>query len=240
MFSVPTYVYKFKSFDAHWRDIFENLRLYMATPKEENDPFEGQLIPLVASTAGTSISIAAGKLNGTIENNFNQYRILSLSANIRNKAMWAHYSSSYSGFAIQFKTSDTFSRVERVIYKPDIEEVASQNIENISRINDVYKEALLYKSLDWINEQEFRVIEKSLDTEKRFFDFKTEDIKSIILGIYIKENDKKEILQLAKDLKIKVRYIWTVPIKARIEFYSDGNKPKFDGSSYQQYIDKDI
>lgn len=80
----------------------------MATPKEENDPFEGQITPLVSSTAGDSISIAAGKLGGTTENNFNQYRILSLSANIRNKAMWAHYSNNYSGFAIQFKTSDTF------------------------------------------------------------------------------------------------------------------------------------
>ncbi len=241
MFSIPTYVYKFKSFDAHWRDIFENLRLYMATPKEENDPFEGQLIPIVVSTAGGSISTAAGKLNGAIEGNFNQYRILSLSANIRNKAMWAHYSSNYSGFAIQFKTANTFSKVERVIYKPDSEKVAFKNIDLISERDDIYKQALLYKSEDWIKEHEFRIIEKSQSVdEKRFFRFNIEDVESIVLGVYIEKENKKEILNFAKSLKIKVRYMWTVPIKARIEFYSDGNEPKFDGSSYQQYIDKDI
>lgn len=236
---IPIYVYKFKSFDAYWRDIFENLRLYMASPEEENDPFEGKVIPIVASTAGGSISIAAGKINGAIEGNLSQYRIVSLSANIRNKAMWAHYSSNYSGFAIQFKTSDTFSSVKRVIYKPDYEIVDFRNIDFSLKKDDIYKETMLYKSEDWINEQEFRIIEKSSSTKKEFFSFKLADIESIILGVYIKKENEEEILQFAKKLKIRVRHMWAVPIKARIEFYTE-KEPELDGSSYQNYIDQDI
>lgn len=64
----------------------------MPSPDELNDPFEGQLLPVGSGIAGNSINTAAGKFNRDMERFLKNFRILSFSANIRNKAMWAHYS----------------------------------------------------------------------------------------------------------------------------------------------------
>lgn len=65
---IPEYLYKYKSFDEHyyWRDILLNKRLYMATPSEFNDPFEGRLFPFSTGSCGYTINLNAGKANKDI------------------------------------------------------------------------------------------------------------------------------------------------------------------------------
>lgn len=99
---IPKYIYKYTRFNEYWEDIFQNRRFYMPSPDELNDPFEGQLLPVGSGTAGNSINTAAGKFNRDMERFLKNFRILSFSANIRNKAMWANYSDQYCGFALQF------------------------------------------------------------------------------------------------------------------------------------------
>lgn len=125
---IPGYLYKYKSFDVknYWKDILLKKRLCMARPNEFNDPFEGQLFPFGTATCGGSIHLQAGQPNKDVKQFLDDYRVVCLSSNIHNKAMWAYYADNYHGFAIRFTTfkaglyddeQNNFSSAKRVIYK---------------------------------------------------------------------------------------------------------------------------
>ena len=259
---IPKYIYKYTRFNEYWVDIFQNRRFYMPSPDELNDPFEGQLLPVGSGTAGNSINTAAGKFNRDMERFLKNFRILSFSANIRNKAMWAHYSDQYCGFALQFNTQKNFSEVERVIYRPDYETIGPVTIPGLKKYEeyDPIRQSLLIKSKDWENEEEFRIIKevthergKNFANQLMYYNFDLSDLEGIILGANLDFEDKnnaekykchlknkQRLLDYAHQLKIPVYYSWTVPIKSKIEFYKEGNRPRFDGSSYMNYIEKNF
>ena len=77
-FFIPRFLYKYCRFNAYWKDIFEDQRLYMPSPDELNDPFEGKLLPIESGTAGNIISLKAGQYNREAKQYLSNYRILSL------------------------------------------------------------------------------------------------------------------------------------------------------------------
>lgn len=252
---IPKYVYKYTRFNDYWEDIFLHQRLYMPSPSELNDPFEGQLIAVNSGTAGNTIGLAAGKFNKDIGSLLKNYRILSLSANIRNKAMWAHYANQYCGFALQFNTRKSFSDVERIMYRPDYEtgETVYITSKKDCEEKNLMRQALLVKSKDWENEEEFRIVDKITANEEKtrphYYDFEQNDLEGIILGANLDfdtaskyqvqyGDNVKKLLAYAHALNVPVYYSWTVPIKSKIEFYREGNRPQFDGGSYMKYIEK--
>ena len=247
---IPRYLYIYKSFDTdgYWKDILVNKRLYMASPEAFNDPFEGQLFPFSTATCGQSINMAAGKVNKDVAQFLNAYRVVCLSSNIRNKAMWAYYADDYKGFAIRFKTTrdreyfthgNVFAAAERVIYKKNSEEIPCREVRSSNEAKKIQRQCLLYKSDDWKQEEEFRIIKYSKSQKKKFLHFEYDDIESIILGARISEENRKTITDICRENNIKVRNMWLATIDSRIEFYSK-EAPRFDGSSYKRYIDKDI
>lgn len=108
------------------------------------------------------------------------------------------------------------------------------------------------------NEEEFRIIKevthergKNFANQLMYYNFDLSDLEGIILGANLDFEDKnnaekykchlknkQRLLDYAHQLKIPVYYSWTVPIKSKIEFYKEGNRPRFDGSSYMNYIEK--
>lgn len=157
---IPGYLYKYKSFDAnnYWKDILLKKRLYMARPSEFNDPFEGQLFPFETGSCGNTINLNAGRANKDVKQFLNDYRVVCLSSNIRNKAMWAYYADNYQGFAIRFRTfkiescedeKNRFSSAKRVIYKSDNEVIPCQRIKGRYEARIAQRKSLLYKSTDW-------------------------------------------------------------------------------------------
>lgn len=244
---IPEYLYKYRTFDSegHWKDILLNRRLYMSLASNFNDPFEGQLFPFDTGTCGNSINLIAGKANKDVAQFLKNYRVLCLSGNIRNKAMWAYYADNYKGFALQFRTRklsidpekiNHFSNARRVIYKSDNEYIPCRQVHGYKHLKEVQRQCLLYKSADWKQEEEFRIIRGK---NNKFFHFDSDDLVSVILGAKISEENKNQIMNLCQKLSIRCRQMWLVTIESRIEFYSD-NQPRFDGISYKKYIDKDI
>lgn len=247
---VPKYLYKYKTFDEnnYWQDILLNNRLYMSPPSQFNDPFEGKLFPFDSGTCGNSINLAAGQMNKDIGQYLDYYRVVCLSGNIRNKAMWAYYASNYSGFAIQFKTfslqenymvNNVFSRTQRIIYKSNSEEIPCKQIMNRSEADQALRKCLLYKSEDWKQEEEFRIIERVTKAKEKYLKFDSNDIESVILGICISDGNRKLITKICKEKNIRIRNMWLATIDSRIEFYT-GERPRCDGRSYKIFIDKDI
>jgi hypothetical protein len=84
----------------------------MSDPSSFNDPFEGKLFPFGTGTCGNTIRLNAGQANTDITQFLPDYKVVCLSANIRNKAMWAYYGDNYQGFAIQFRTEKTTHSIE--------------------------------------------------------------------------------------------------------------------------------
>lgn len=247
---IPGYLYKYKSFDSnnYWKDILLKKRLYMARPSEFNDPFEGQLFPFGTATCGNSINLQAGQPNKDVKQFLDDYRVVCLSSNIRNKAMWAYYADNYQGFAIRFRTfkiglydneKNSFSSVQRVIYKTDNEIIPCQRINGYRAAKAAQRKSLLYKSSDWKQEEEFRIIRYNKSGKNRYFHFDYSDIESVILGDRINIKNKQEITNICKRFDIRVRHMWLAKIDSRIEFYTD-ESPRFDGSDYRKYIDHDI
>jgi|GEM_PF-2287877 hypothetical protein len=247
---IPRYLYVYKSFDdtGYWKDILINKRLYMARPEQFNDPFEGQLFPFSTSSCGQSINLAAGKGNKDVTQFLNDYRVVCLSSNIRNKAMWAYYADDYKGFAIRFKTTkdkgcfmqgNVFAAAERVIYKKESEEIPCREVCGYREAKKIQRQCLLYKSDDWRQEEEFRVIKYSRSKNKKFLHFGYDDIESVILGARISEANRETITGICEANHIKIRNMWLATIESRIEFYSK-EPPRFDGSSYKRFIDDDI
>ena len=247
---IPGYLYKYKSFDEndYWKDILLKKRLYMARPCEFNDPFEGQLFPFETGSCGYTLNLNAGRANKDVKQFLNDYRVLCLSSNIRNKAMWAYYADNYQGFAIRFKTfkirsyheeKNNFSSAKRVIYKSDNEIIPCQRIRGRHEAKIAQKKCLLYKSADWKQEEEFRIIRYNKSGKNKYFHFDYFDIESIILGDRIDMKNKQEITKICQKYDIRIRHMWLATIDSQIEFYTN-ESPRFDGSDYRKYIDHDI
>ncbi|MDY3917263.1 MAG: DUF2971 domain-containing protein [Selenomonadaceae bacterium] len=262
-FFIPRFLYKYCRFNAYWKDIFEDQRLYMPSPDELNDPFEGKLLPIESGTAGNIISLKAGQYNREAKQYLSNYRILSLSANIRNKAMWAYYAENYCGFAIQFNTSsENFSSARRVLYRPNYEINHLHHLGKVSRedkLTHMLEESLFYKSKDWENEEEFRIIKKSENRSgKAFQSFVPEDVSGIILGAglnldyheyspNVSDEKMQEYRQNVDDLKgyaqkweVPIYCSWPVPLYSTIEFYEQNVHPRLDGSSYRTWCQDDF
>lgn len=236
MILLPKYLYKFRTFNQYTSDILEDLRLYMALPKEFNDPFEGQLVTINSGTAGNGINLAAGKFNRDARNYLNTYRVLSLGSNIRSKSMWAYYAGDYSGFAIQFNTKHNFSKAQRIIYRSNNEDSYTIPINGPKEVKKVIRHSLLYKSDDWVREEEFRIINTA---SRKYFHFTMQDIESIILGCNVDIENEHHIATFCKEHNVRLRHMWLVPRKSTIEFYTD-TMPRFDGTPYRNYIDHDL
>ena len=239
---IPNYLYLYKSFDDdnYWREILDKKRLYMACPNQFNDPFEGRLFPFNTGSCGNTINLSAGKANKDVGQFLNNYRVLCLSSNIRNKAMWAYYADDYRGFAIRFKTTgNVFASAERVVYKSPNEEIKCRSVTGPREGKKIQRKCLLYKSDDWKQEEEFRIIKYSKLKRNRFLHYEYDDIDSVILGERISDDNKEIITKICNNHNIKIRNMWLVTIESKIEFYSK-EAPHFDGGTYKRFIDKDI
>lgn len=209
---------------------------------------KGNCFLLKLVSCGNTINLNAGRANKDVKQFLNDYRVVCLSSNIRNKAMWAYYADNYQGFAIRFRTfkiescddeKNSFSSAKRVIYKSDNEIIPCQQIRGRREARIAQRKSLLYKSADWKQEEEFRIIRYSKSSKNKYLHFDYPDIECVILGARIDEQNEHAIATICQAHDIKIRHMWLATIDSRIEFYTD-KPPRFDGSNYRKYIDLDI
>lgn len=127
-----------------------------------------------------------------------------------NILMWSHYADSHKGIVLSFDTfldywEDEFHEMEysnKRISLPTLE----------TNQNDYVWNMLTSKSLNWSYEQEYRMIR--LDRERKFHDdnridvpFKAEALKEIRLGLHVKEEQRKDIIDL-RDKRYKDAVIY--------------------------------
>lgn len=188
----------YKFVDASRKDILENFLIRFTQPLLWNDPFEmhphyyDDIPPKFVGEIFKSDYISIYEIDRLINENFVS---LSLTENPYNLLMWAHYSKNHEGFLIEFDESSEFfldkrkllfkipySNLRPILSKKSVVELIYKLRESLKAGLVINEEDLLNlravfsKSIDWKDEQEWRLVTLT--------DF-AEDIKKI--------NKKKEV-----------------------------------------------
>jgi hypothetical protein len=127
--------------------------------------------------------------------------------------MWAHYADEHKGVAIKFRCvpekRSVLCAARPVHYE---EQMPVLTIERLLRGKDaaikyILEKMLLTKSKDWEHEKEWRVI---LNRVNRYPEYELrnifeEEIEAIYLGCRMSEEDKKEIIDIVRSKRNKVK-----------------------------------
>lgn len=150
------------------------------------------------------------------------FGVLSMSIIWDSILMWSHYSDFHKGVCYGFNYDKlnkhkNFDKNGYVIYnKSDF----------YPRINPNYNITIklfletFFKSKEWEYEKEFRLTKlfenEPKDIDRKFI-FDNDDLEEIILGINISEDNKNEIIEIARDKKIKIYQAIKNPKKFNVE-----------------------
>lgn len=200
----PRVVYKYKNISKkvdfdRTIDTVKNNRIFLPTPAMLNDPMEANAVEINLGCAGSGYTLACGKVHPIIEEQQNQYRVLSLSAVPNSPIMWAHYADCYSGCCLIYSTEKSFSEVEPVIYTDLTFGLSDAEFpgDGIDDLSEAIKESLRFKHKDWAYENEWRLIQHE---NAGFLNYESSEFLGIILG----ENmDRKKATALAELCKSK-------------------------------------
>lgn len=136
------------------------------------------------------------------------YGILSLSRNVNNMLMWAHYAQSHTGFAIGFDEKHEFFKDSG---DNDFEPALKKVIYSKNRAVQTDDEELIFchKSIDWAYEEEerlFKLLELGIPTggfcelnqPVYLFNIPKDAYKAIYVGANMPKDKKEELLSACK------------------------------------------
>ncbi|MHB8158104.1 MAG: DUF2971 domain-containing protein [Desulfocucumaceae bacterium] len=196
-------VYKYTKY---FPSIFNNFEFRFSSPKQLNDPFEGQIdyssvVKSAEKSKWKDENIKAKYLEKAKEGPWNEdIRIFSMSYSNDNLLLWTHYADCHRGIVIEFDSSNIYFRQSIDLprdysFPPKLMGRLVPVQYNKKKIKDheyFNKPPLLNKSIDWIYEQEYRFIlpreyasskikdENGQDIE--LFKIPESAIKTVILG----------------------------------------------------------
>ncbi|NCA61179.1 DUF2971 domain-containing protein [Bacillus cereus] len=126
--------------------------------------------------------------------------------------MWSHYADNHKGFCIEYNfneidiNSNLISALQPTIYSDEIINIGEhlkRTPKKVEKFKGVLEEyAAIIKSNEWIYEQEWRIVFR--ENKSGGFNCKGLYPKAIYLGSRISEDDKIELLEIAREKKIPV------------------------------------
>jgi len=203
MSEIPEKVYKYRALSGnsfeYTMDMLQNNHIYMPTVKELNDPFEGTH---KYNFNGYKFKFDDGKTytigNGTSYVVKTSYKVFSLSELPDITTMWVHYADDFKGVCIEFSTSKTFSKIEKVEYSAI--PITNSDLKG-NFLGTEYRKALLRKDKVWEHEKEWRLITYA----NKFIELEENEIKTVILGNKISLEHEQLIIDWAYKNKVDVK-----------------------------------
>jgi hypothetical protein len=218
-----TLVYKYQT--GLDRDIvtLTNDQIFAPTKDTLNDPFEGLFdknhFTTFLNSFGSASSKAQKVLDALIEK-MNKVGIYSLSKDINNELLWAHYADQHKGFAIEFDLDiivDAFNYGNiPLVTQIDVLYSNTPSLLNINDRNDSDKliQSLIgVKSLVWQYENEVRLIFNNTG----LIDIPFYAIKSIYFGLRSKAKDKDKVMKALRGRGVNYYEMDSVPQKYLLE-----------------------
>jgi len=124
----------------------------------------------------------------------NRHKIYSMCKRWDSMSMWAKYANNHTGYCLEFKNSGLFSSTYEVYYS---DEEITQNFTNLDEVNGYF---FFYKTSEWSNEEEVRIVTPSHIQNPISFDPTL--LSRVILGYKISTEDKSQIIQWTKKRSI--------------------------------------
>ena len=207
---VPDFLFRYFHLEgrrSNGRPFLEQGWLVFGDPNSFNDPFDGlprydqaaekytpQILPPGAGHSPALVdefqNFGYHQMPSLLKKRRNESRRVScFSKNGKNVLMWAHYSRSHSGFAVEFNTKDELFRQGMV----EIDYSDFRPIYNPSDSSEVDRT----KSCDWRYEQEWRLYRQKSDLKVHsvlgfhYFELRPESIKRILIGWKCKDKHLK-------------------------------------------------
>ena len=211
----PPKLYRYRTFDPHWYSNIIKGKVYLNSPVNFNDPFDGNLYGY-ASIFYNGLLNANGELppddfkimntNGEIKN-FTEilkkrqigfkdcFRVACFSEKFDLMTMWAHYAANHSGYVIEYDTTKMTTKQKNKLYK--IAYFSKEELKNVDFVplrKPIFN--LLQKDIEWAYEQEWRMVEtRDADT----YEDLTECISAIYLGIDFKKQHYQDELEAIQE-----------------------------------------
>ncbi|WP_161624186.1 DUF2971 domain-containing protein [Vibrio owensii] len=186
-------LYKYRALNSieFTLDILLNERLYCASYKELNDPFEGQLfdahpkiVPIFDKSNNEFLAFKQLPEGQTKRQKLSSiddlghiskgYKICSLSKSPSDVKMWSLYADSHRGIAIELEIEDSI--VSEVKYVDSLP-IAMNTLLTRESAEQIFSR----KTKDWDYEREYRII-----TTEQYFPVKSK-IRRILLGVRVSE-----------------------------------------------------
>lgn len=204
-------LYKFIGFGSEYGwsntvDILVSKKIWLSSTLALNDPFEGRVMRR-----------DAGKVVET-EN----YRVLSLTANLNNNLMWSHYAHSHNGIVIQFdiKKCKFLSNVKKVNY---VNRLPSGKLSAT--------EVLTFKQKGWEYEDEYRILEKKRISDLSFYgdhySFDEAAIKKVYIGKNVDGVKSHTVYKMCSNINIPCFIYDNVKSNFQITFKKISNENVF-------------
>ena len=138
----------------------------------------------------------------------NMCRILSLCENNSSQPMWAYYGGNHEGICIGFKTNGIFSKAKRIKYTKEILKSKNIDLNDDKFLNNITNElcnSFFYKNEGWKHENEYRIVDFYNNfEEKKYFEFKPEDIACIIFGNELDAKYRSSICHILYENSLKI------------------------------------
>ena len=236
----PELLFKYKALgtpeDANRAvDILNNKRIYLPTPSELNDPFEGCSVVLNGCWAGCSMSPSLGYLQSPMKDALDRFRVLSLTRKWDSPQMWAHYACGYRGICIAIKTSTFQTNCFAIKYgfepkRLSIPGPEALEAEGYLGSTDAYAGlSLLRKQADWEYEAEWRALFHESEGQGAFLQLEDDAIPFVLLGQNIEKTNAQQICEVCENENIPVFITHQMPYQLRIMALPVGLELCFDG-----------
>lgn len=156
----------------------------------------------------------APSARATWQERISGYRIFCVCAELHNLLLWAHYSDSHRGVALELNGDADrgipLSAAERVLYSKNAPGMHTRKewidvalgLIPLADGGEVWKQLVLTKSRDWAYEKEWRIVARQRDGESgdhSDYEFDPSVVARIYLGCKISARDRAAIIRLAKD-----------------------------------------
>lgn len=128
--------------------------------------------------------------------------------------MWSHYAADHTGYCLEFEATDytpVFGAAQQVSYSKSYPEIDFYNTPEEERL----KLSLLTKFEDWSYEREWRIIDHKNGPGCR--QYPPELLKSVTLGLRMKDEPKAQIQSWLKKRPSPVRVFQAVQSESRFE-----------------------
>lgn len=122
------------------------------------------------------------------------HKIYSMCKRWDNMNMWVKYANECTGYCLEFKNSELFSKAYEVYYS---DEEITLDFTNLDEVNGYF---FFYKKSEWSNEEEVRIVTPAHEQNPISFDPTL--LSRVILGYKISTKDKSQIIEWAKKRSI--------------------------------------